>query len=443
MRVPKRPPSRAELFKHIEPERLERILRVVTEPMVSGKYLHWDDLRHRTPPEGLDLSEWWLGLAMQRTLGARQIALRDVNGRPFSYRGTESVEYFLHRVDLEAGGSIKAPAEVTNPDTQRRYLVRSLIEEAITSSQLEGAATTREVAREMIREERPPRDQSERMILNNYRTMQRIGELRHEKLTQDLVFDLHRLVTEHTLDDPPAAGRFRRDDEYRVVGDEFGEVFHRPPPYQQLERRMADMCAFANESGEQGFVHPALRAMILHFWLAYDHPFVDGNGRTARALFYWSMLHHGYWLFEYISISEIILKGPVRYGEAFLQTETDNNDLTYFLIYHLDVINAAIAKLHRYVDKRGQEIRALDDRLRGIGELNHRQRELIRHALRHPGFVYTIESHKTSHGVVYQTARTDLLNLGERGLLKKRKRGQTWTFTPVKDLEARLREGKR
>src|SRR5205814_10028127 len=58
--------------------------------------------------------------------------------------------------------------------------------------------------------------------------------------------------------------------------------------------------------------HPMVRSMILHFWLAYDHPFVDGNGRTARALFYWSMLRNGYWMFEYITISKIILSGPDR-----------------------------------------------------------------------------------------------------------------------------------
>jgi Fic family protein len=75
-----------------------------------------------------------------------------------------------------------------------------------------------------------------------------------------------------------------------------------------LPERMRALCAFANmRTGVDGFVHPIVRAIILHFMLAYDHPYVDGNGRTARALFYWSALKDGYWLIEYVSISRIII----------------------------------------------------------------------------------------------------------------------------------------
>lgn len=61
---------------------------------------------------------------------------------------------------------------------------------------------------------------------------------------------------------------------------------------------MTAMCAFPNGHLPDTFIHPAIRAIILHFWLGYDHPFVDGNGRTARALFYWAMLRQNYSLFE-------------------------------------------------------------------------------------------------------------------------------------------------
>jgi Fic family protein len=344
----------------------------------------------------------------------------------------------LHEIDLGAGGLIQMPEPITNPDTKDRYYIGSLMEEAITSSQLEGAATTRTVAKEMIQTGRRPRDRSERMILNNFRTMKRIGELKKQKLSKELIFELHRLVTEGTLEEASAAGRFRTEAEKVVVNDQYGTVYHAPPPASQLEERMAAMCDFANNSDSRNFIHPAIRSIILHFWLAYDHPCIDGNGRTARALFYWSMLRHNYWLCEYISISHIIMRGPMKYQRAFLYTETDDNDLTYFILYHLDVIRRAVRQLHDYIKLKTGQLQTLETELRGMIALNHRQRDLIAHALRHPGQVYTLQSHGLSHNIAYETSRRDLGDLVQRHLLDAVKVGKSWRFTPNVDLEKRL-----
>ena len=439
MKRPKCPPSVGELLKEaIGKAGIPDILAKIPEPTVQGKYLHWDRLLYHAPPRGLSHRQWWLALKLRRQALSRRIPLVDGAGKPFQYGVVDPIPETLHQVDLGAGGRIQMPEQITNPETKDRYYVGSLIEEAITSSQLEGATTTRRVAKDLLRAGRPPRDRSERMILNNFLTMRRIGEVKDQPLTKELVFELHRLVTENTLEDPSAAGRFRRRDEAIVVADEYGEVFHDPPDAAQLERRMDEMCAFANGRTPDSFVHPAIRSIALHFWLSFDHPFLDGNGRTARALFYWSMLHRGYWLCEFISISHIILKAPTQYGLAFLYAETDDNDLTYFVLYLLQVIRRAIDLLHEYIRRKTAQLKAAERELRGIQVLNHRQRALITHALRHPDCQYTIESHRVSHNVVYQTARTDLLDLQQRGLLGARKIGRTWYFTPAADLEKRL-----
>jgi Fic family protein len=270
--------------------------------------------------------------------------------------------------------------------------------------------------------------------------MQRIIELKNQDLDPTIVFEIHSIVTDGTLNDPSGVGRFRRSDENIVVGDEYGEVLHVPPAAEDLGRRIEAMCDFANGRTPVGFIHPLVRSMIRHFWLAYDHPFIDGNGRTARALFYWSMLRQGYWLFEYITISTIILRGPVEYGWALLYSETDENDLTYFLLYHAEVVRHAIDDLHQYIESRSKQLAELQRELRGLRQLNHRQRDLINHALRHPGERYTIEYHRNYHNVVYETARSDLMDLADRGLLGKQKVGKTWFFTPSADLEQKLRQ---
>lgn len=440
MRIPQTPPDIGKLISCLpKPDRLLTILQAVAGPTSGGRFYHWDELRFRKPPEGLSLEEWWMGLKLHRKSGNRTIPLKDATGGKFHFTVPDRVTDLLHQIDRGGGTFVEIPEPITNAQQRDRYVVRSLMEEAITSSQLEGAATTREVAKKMLAESRKPRDRGERMIVNNYMTMRRIIELRDRPLTPEMVFQVHREISEDALDIADGAGRFRRSDEDINVSDNEGKVFHTPPPAKELPVRLQAMCDFANAKTPDFFVHPVIRGIILHLWLAYDHPFVDGNGRTARALFYWQMLHAGYWLFEFISISQFLRKAPVQYGTAFLHTETDENDATYFIIHQAEIIRRALGELHAYVARKSSETRACLDVLQKHPELNHRQQALISHALRHPGFAYNIAGHGARQAVVYQTSRTDLLSLAKLGLLEQKKAGRTLVFVAPRDLESRLR----
>lgn len=442
MKMPQVPPDFEGLLKQsLDSGRVEQVLRLADLIQQEKDYLHWDELRRRPVRSGFTHEEWWLALKLKRKAAYKQVPLLDKNGAPFNYFATDFVQELLHEIDSGAGGFIGIPDPVTNAQTRDRYVISSLIEEAITSSQLEGAVATREVAKEMIKSGRKPRDNSEQMILNNFITMRHIIEMKDKPLSPDLVLEIHRLVTENTLEKPDASGRFRSSDELVKVMDEMeGTVFHEPPPADELDARMRQMCDFANGKTPKKFIHPAIRAIILHFWMGYDHPFYDGNGRTARALFYWAMLRNGYWLFQYISISSILVKARVKYGKSFLFSETDENDLNYFIIYQAQVVNRAIQQLHAYIDRKRAEVKDVEAKLRFTRELNHRQQALIMHALRHPLHEYTVESHRTSHGSAYGTARSDLLDLCEKGLLTHRYRGRLMIFSAIADLGGKLKE---
>ncbi|MBE2180626.1 MAG: Fic family protein [Chthoniobacterales bacterium] len=437
MKMPQTPPDIKGLILS-EPNLLEKLERVLTEPGVE-EYWHWDEVRHREPPQGLTHPEWWASMKIGRWRNAKPIPLKDKKGQPFQFHVPDVVAQQLHEIDMGTGGKIGMPAPVTNPQTRDQYLVSSLMREAITSSQLEGAVTTREVAKEMIRTGRSPRDKSERMILNNFLTMREIIDLRDQSLTPEMIFHIHRKVTDGTLDKPDAGGRLRRPDELVTVENEDGDIFHHPPKAEELPGRMEMMCAFANGESPGFFIHPAVRAMLLHFWLAYDHPFVDGNGRTARALFYWAMLHAKYWLFEFVSISDILRRAPAKYYRAFLHTETDDNDATYFLVHQADVIRRAILHLHAYIDRKTKELEESQQILRSWSQFNHRQVAVLSHAMRHPGTTYTIEGHQRSHNTAYDTARRDLLELTQNNLLLKTKRGKAMIFSAVPDLADKLK----
>ena len=443
MKQPRAPKPFHDLFvEHVG--RLVDIVRQSLGPTVNGRYLHWDRLRHLDPPAGLNHEQWWLGIKLSRCSQHRTLPLRDIYGRPFVYLLPDLVQEALHRIDSQARGWIATPEHVTNPSTRDRFIVSSLIEEAITSSQLEGASTTRAVAADMIRAGRSPKDLSERMIFNNYRTMAAIRQLGGEPLSVDAVLRLHAVLTAETLDDPDAEGRMQGPGEERVqVWDDFGQrVLHRPPPAEELPERMDAMIRFANHGPDDGsFLHPVIRAIVLHFWLAYDHPFQDGNGRIARALFYWSMLHHGYWMFEFTSISRLIAQAPGQYGRAFLHTETDENDLTYFIVHQVDVILRTLSDIESCIEKKIEQIQEVEQMLRKRStDLNRRQLSLLAHAIRHPDAEYTIRSHMTSHDVAYATARTDLFRLTGFGLLGRQRLGEkTYVFRVPPRLEERIR----
>ena len=443
MRIPATPPPWDTVFGTLLGSgKFNRAFSEVVAPTHDGDYVHWDKLRHLEPPQQLTHAEWWGLLKFRRSSLLRPLPLKDTRGTPFQFATPDVAVELLHGLDKDAAGHLLMSDQVVMTDRRDQYIVRSLMEEAITSSQLEGAATTRVVAKQMLRSGRAPRDRGEQMIANNYAAMRRIREVRDVALTPTLVLDLHRILTAHAIDDESGVGRLRRGDERVVIEDNYGEVLHTPPPAEELRGRLDSMCAFANGQTPSHFVHPVVRAIALHFWLAYDHPFIDGNGRCARALFYWSMLKSGYWLCEFISISEAIKKAHARYGRAFLYTETDDNDLTYFLLYHLDLIRKAIDALREYLARKQAEVREAERLLRTDENLNHRQLALLGGALRHPEASYTLAEHQASHNVVYETARTDLFDLRDKGFLVARKRGRAYHFFPAEGLEARLKRSR-
>jgi Fic family protein len=432
--------------------RFERVLGLTGAPRIGpapdGKYRHWDTLRHLEPPPGWTAEELWYAVKSARRHLYQPLPLRDTTGGFCRFALVGPVLELLHQVDRDAGGNTRGDTrieQVTSADTRDTYLFTSLMEEAITSSQLEGASTTRRVAKAMLQEGREPRDRSERMIFNNYRAMRYVRESLDRPLDPSMVLSLHRILTEGTLDEPGGAGRFRTAEEHIVVSDERGHTLHTPPAAADLPERLKAMCSFANGEGDE-FIPPAIRAIVLHFWLAYDHPFVDGNGRTARALFYWSMARQGYWLAEFVSISRILRKAHAQYARAFLYCETDDNDLTYFILYHLRVLTRAIDDLHDYLARKSKELRDAERLLTAsttrYDDLNPRQLALVSHALKHSEARYTIESHRTSHGISYETARSDLLALERLGLLEKRKRGRAFHFLVPVDLHHRVGAGK-
>ncbi len=158
MKTPARPPVVAETSS--VGEWLQRALVEGLSPWVAGaqgEYRSWETFRFQTPPEGFAIDEWWHVVRTSRRASARRIpGLVDKAGVPFPFNLPDPVLEACDEIARDASGQIRVSELVTDPDTRDRFVVNSLIEEAITSSQLEGAATSRRDAKAVIREGRPP-----------------------------------------------------------------------------------------------------------------------------------------------------------------------------------------------------------------------------------------------------------------------------------------------
>ncbi len=206
-----------------------------------------------------------------------------------------------------------------------------------------------------------------------------------------------------------------------------GNVLHTPPDFALIEDLIEKLCAFANNDGEQ-FIHPVIKGIILHFLLGYIHPFNDGNGRTARSIFYWYMLRKDYWLFEYMAVSRAIKDTKGQYKLAYQYTESDENDLTYFIRYNLAAVKTAVDNIQKYIEKKQRESRQALNILQKSEGLSLRQAEIIKSLIKKPDKPITIKEIVETYRVAYGTARNDLFYLEKLGYLAKQKSGKEYIF---------------
>lgn len=375
---------------------------------VNNEYFYWDKAKYLAPKD-VSPEEFWS--AVKYTRFGKKLKFGNY---VFQFKETDLIFELLHEFDMNFGG-IFTSENIISDRNRQYYLLSSIMEEAIASSQMEGASTTRKVAKDMLRRQVKPKDKSQQMIVNNYNTIRYLSEHKDEDLSTELILKIHSSITEKTLDNPNEESHFRTSDNIYVVNGITGEIAHDPPSYKEIGSFVSSLCNFANK--DDVFIHPILKAIIIHFMISYLHPFSDGNGRTARSLFYWYMLKKGYWVTEFLSISRIIYKSKSQYEKVFLYTEHDDFDLNYFILYNLKILKKAFEELKIYQTRKSQENNALlEYRIPG---LNERQIQIVKFYIEKPTSVFISKDFETRFNVSVKTIRSDLESLSKKGLLEK------------------------
>ena len=378
---------------------------------INSDYEYWDKVKYKPLPEGCTSQMLWAQVKASRIKGL--ISVWEKYGINLCI--TSKMLRMCHEFDMKFGSFWEAENNAQSPE-KKYYLSSSLMEEAIYSSKMEGASTTRVVAKEMLRKKKSPQNKAQQMIANNYATIQYIVEHKDETLTKESLLYIHRLMTEKTLDNPDDAGRFRTNDKVVVADMVEGDIVYTPPTYKDIPEFVDTVCDFFNNDNPRTFIHPIIKGIIIHFMLAYMHPFVDGNGRTARALFYWYMLKENYKLTEYMSISRVISKSKASYEKSFRYTENDENDMGYFVAYNLRALEISFQQLRDYIQRKQREKRAASSFMIA-GNINYRQAMILQRLKEEPGTIFTVKELQEQFSVSSMTARKDLADLVQQGYL--------------------------
>lgn len=406
MHLPRNPPKIESILSD------EQISKDILSEEIKGyakefnkKYLHWSEVRHRDTGQ-FDPDTVWARMKLVRMDNSITLVFGRMH---YHYFISDRVMKMLHEFDIRA--TVGLFPDTIDPHRKVYYSVSSLMEESIASSQMEGAVTTTKKAKEMLRKNIRPKDKSERMIVNNYKAMLFIKDHTDQQLTLELIKEIHKIVTEGTLEEK-YMGRFRNNDDVVVQDSLSGEVFHQPIPKEQIESSIQQLCDFINDESE--FLHPVIKGIILHYVMAFIHPFEDGNGRVSRTLFYWYELKSGYWLMEYLAMSRYIKDHKGKYEEAYVFGESDGNDMTYFILYNLKALMDSVDKFEGYLKRKIEEERTMKVKLSDYG-LNDRQIRVITSLMN--GGTVTVRSIENQYRISLNTARADVKMLVDAGLL--------------------------
>ncbi|MFA6303673.1 MAG: Fic family protein [Legionella sp.] len=406
------------------------------------EYLHWEQLKYKTwIPQHLEKETFWTIVRLNRLLGAIDTPIQDCKGNFFKMN-TNNYSNFLHIIDKEMAGNFMGITGLSEND-KRQFITRNIIEESIASSQLEGANTSRAVAKQMLLEGRKPVGHSEQMIVNNHKTMLLIEQkLYKEDLSWDLISELHSMITDRTLPK-------EKQGTLRETLDENGNklvikpwdnetIVYEAPDKEFVALELTKLIDFANnkENKSAPFIHPVIKAIMLHFWIGLLHPFEDGNGRLARILFYWYMLKNDYWAFAYLSLSEKIKKSSTQYAMAYIYSEQDGCDLTYFINYNINKIKLAQKDFQIYITKKVKENQSIISLSQHQFGCNQRQIKLLQYLHRKMESQTNIESHMKLYNVTKLTAINDLKDLVQKGFLTKRKLGRRVYYYPTEKISS-------
>lgn len=268
-----------------------------------------------------------------------------------------SPKFYISNQILKNIGIIEACREVIDhapllPYYEREFQKEALVRSVHYGTHIEGNELDLGQAEKVLDgKEVLARDRDIQEVINYRRVIEYIDRISNSEdtntISESLILELHKMTVERILP-PEKVGKFRQT-QVVVKNSQTGEVTFRPPPSSAIEGLIEELLLFVNEKENQD-IHPVLKSGIVHYEFVRVHPFVDGNGRVARALSTLILFLDGYDIRKFFSLEEYFDSDALDYYKALQSVEKSDGDLTTWLEYYTKGLSIELSKIKDRVE---------------------------------------------------------------------------------------------
>jgi Fic family protein len=307
---------------------------------------------------------------------------------------------------------------------------KALLLESHHSTHIEGTAINLEQAQDILAGKKVKgvsRD-DEKELLNYKKAMDFISKYlgKDDPISEGLVRELHKILVRGVRGSEAQPGSYRKIQNY-VANSRTKEIIYTPPAPLEVPHLMREFVDWINGNIEE--VSPVLTAGIAQFQFVHIHPFVDGNGRTARLLSTLILYKTGYDFNMLFTISEYYDKDRPAYYTAIQSVRKSKMDMTGWLEYFVDGLRSQMKE----IQGKGKKIITADKVVKRFEDngLNDRQAKIIRYLVVNAKI--TNDECQKLCGSIRRTATRDLSSLVEKGIveMKGELKGAYYVLSPT------------
>lgn len=378
---------------------------------LNNNYIHWDKFKDMQIPEPDYRMDIWAKMLAERDQGFyRRLSFPSFE---INWWISNSLEAQLHKLDIGLAGGRDLQV-LLEPKHIHRHKTNALLDESITSAQLAGVTVSKKAAKEMLLKKRAPQDVNEQVCVNIYRSLQLAYARKEENLTVDLLLQLHQALTKDTIKQK-GIGLYRTNNKVDLSAVD-ASAGYKPVDALYIPSVVEQLTGLYNNDTEPYFIHPLVKACLIHYIITTARPFKDGNGRIARLLAQMYLLKKEYWVAAFISVSNVVSKFRQQYHKTFSQAQSDNNNAGYFIQFYIQSVQMAFKSLRDFALRIDKE--KIEKPVPKIPGYNERQTAILQWLKEEGTKVVTIRELRSVYGVSKETARTDLTALVEKGWIK-------------------------